>query len=99
MEKKEFQKQREKELLKLRTILGQTFNNDNGIRTLKLIKELSGYDKTNIVKNLDGTISTDAMLYNEGRRDIYLELRKFLSNNILTKVEILQEGDESTTKK
>ena len=79
--------------------MGQTFNNDNGVRALKLIKDLSGYDKTNVIKNPDGTISKDAMLYNEGRRDIYLEIRKFLPNNVLTKVEILQEGDESTIKK
>jgi hypothetical protein len=85
-------KDTEKRLLQLRTILTQTFKTANGVRCLKLIKELSGYDKPNVIKGSDGDLALHAMVYNEGRRDVYLELRKFLSDDILNKVEILEEG-------
>jgi hypothetical protein len=79
----------DRKMLKLKTILNQTFNNDNGINSLLLIKELSGYDMSNKVITSTGDLSALAMAYNEGRRDIYLELRRLLSSELLAKIEKL----------
>jgi len=57
-----------------------------GVDIVKFIYTRSGYSIP-ILALKDGEVSLNAMVYNEGRRSMYLDLRKFLSKEFLCKVE------------
>ena len=72
----------------LREILYQTFKSDPGNRVLAYLYHTCGYGEPNIINKPDGSINAEAMMYNEGRRSVYMELRNFIDPEILKKVEI-----------
>lgn len=81
----------QQEKIKLKTLFIQVFNNEPGYRVLQFImNELCGYQLPNTSMTAMGDLSVHAMLHNEGRRGVYLDLRKFLSEDILKKVELDQ---------
>lgn len=82
--------QAEKEFLKLKTLFLQVFNNEPGFTVLHYImNELCGYQFTNIVNNAETReLLLNSMLFNEAKRDVWLRIRRFLSKDILKRVEI-----------
>jgi len=55
---------------------------------LKMIYDSSGYSKHLLMtSSVSGEVNTSAMVYREGRRSLYTDLRQFLPKGILKKVE------------
>lgn len=68
--------------------LQETFATPHGKRTLKHIMQICGYQGVSIVGDpTTGDVHDRGTLYNEARRNIYLELRAFIHSNILKDVE------------
>lgn len=80
----------ESEFIKLKSLFIQVFNNEPGYKILNFImNDLCGYQDSSVVRNAaTNHLEVEALVYNEGRRSVYLDLRKLLSSDILKKVEI-----------
>ena len=79
----------EREIIKLKSLFLQVFNNEAGYRVLHHIMNLCGYHETNIVNNAKTReLLLESMLFNEAKRDTWLRIRPLLSKDILKKVEI-----------
>jgi hypothetical protein len=75
----------------LRQDLRQTFSSTHGKRALRFLLEICGFHNVSIVGNPQtGDVHDRGTLYNEARRNVYLELRAYLSNEILRDVEFYQ---------
>jgi hypothetical protein len=82
------EKQKNKEKLKIMSYFNKTFASEEGIKTLRYLKNTCGFDKISIVGNaVTGDINYRSTLYNEARRAVYLELRQFIKTEILKQVE------------
>ena len=69
--------------------LNETFATGHGRRTLRYLMGLCGYQNPSVVADpATGEIQTQSTVYNEARRNLYLTLRKHLSKETLTAVEI-----------
>lgn len=77
------------ELIKLKTWFIQTFKTEPGHKALQYImSDLCGFNKHNIVvNNQTGELLTNAMLYNEARRSVYVSMRGLLVPEIIQRVE------------
>ena len=63
-------------------------NTPEGIRVLRHIFLMCGYSKSSIVMNRESyEINTQSTVYNEARRNLYLEMRSFLDKKNLMKIE------------
>lgn len=68
--------------------LNTTFSTPEGKRTLKFIKDLCGFGVSNIGANTAmGMDIKDGTFHNAARQSIYLELRNYISTQILKDVE------------
>ncbi len=77
----------QEDIVKLRTAFSQVFNTTMGHKVLKYIQDdLCIYHERNR-PILDGDISSNAMIYNQGRRDVFADIRKLLSPETVTKSE------------
>lgn len=88
--KKKLKKQSE-DFEKKRQEISKLFNTDSGIKILKLLRKSCNFDNVSTVLSQHGEINTNATIYNEGRRSIYIELRKYLNNDLRANAE--KEGD------
>lgn len=85
-----------KEFGLLKKDFNETFATAAGRRVLRWLVEQSGYQVPNTVGDpRSGEILERATWYNEGRRNLYLQIRKFLKREILIDAEIRTEEDES----
>lgn len=85
-----------KEAALLRKDFNETFATPSGRRVLRWIVEQSGFLLPNTVADpRSGEILERATWYNEGRRNFYLQIRKFLKREILIEAEIRTFEDES----
>ncbi len=85
MKRKEIQTE---DFNKLRKSFSEVFAGEAGENALKHIKNMCGYDKSSIVIDTrSGEINDRATLFNEARRVVYLEIRRFVDSEILKKVE------------
>lgn len=75
---------------KMRVIFDQTFNlkNEASISALQVIKAWSGYDMPNRPLTTQGDLAELSVIHNEARRGLYLEMRKYISDDVLNEVEI-----------
>lgn len=58
-----------------------------GIELLREIMQRSGFINKNVVTSTDMSIDPYSMVYNEGRRSIYLELRNGIPKSAISKIE------------
>lgn len=86
------QKQQEKELLSERkqrlAEMARVLNTAEGIAVFRRIKDLCGYQDPSVCMNGQGSLDPYMTNYNEARRDIWLELRKFISRENLILIEL-----------
>jgi len=76
------------EIAQLRKDMNETFATASGRRTLRWIMELCGYQRPSIIADpVSGNPLLDGTIYNEARRNLYLSLRRYLSQEILIPVE------------
>lgn len=69
--------------------LNATFKSAEGKRTLRFLMELCGYQKPSVVINNENSdVATMSTVYNEARRNLYLEVRDYIKPSILKDVEL-----------
>lgn len=73
----------------LKRMISRVFSTDEGAVALAIIRKLSGFGQSTLTRSgTTGEILEKSMIYNEGRRDTYGELRTFINDETLKKVEI-----------
>jgi len=76
------------EVAKRRGVLNTVFSSPDGVRALRIIMEMCGYDKSDFAADpTTGEIQERGTLYNLARRTIYVELRRQIKPETLMKVE------------
>jgi hypothetical protein len=86
-EEKEAYQQREKDALT--KDFSDTFATSSGIKTLRAIMKACGYQSSSTVADPStGEIQLHSTAYNEGRRNMYLWIRKLVSKETLIAVEL-----------
>jgi len=84
-------KKHNKERKQLEADVRKVFSSAAGLNVLKYLKEQCGYQFPSVVLNLETKeVSVSSTIYNEARRNLYLDLRKMVSEAILIKVEVEQ---------
>ena len=75
----------------------KVFSNDEGKVVLKHIKEeICRYEKTTLSYDVNKSLDTNAMAYNEGRRVVWNEIKKLLKDTILLDIEKLKlKGEQN----
>ena len=67
----------------------KVFSSDEGVRVLRWLMLECGYQARSVVVNKQTQqIYTESTIYNEGRRNLYLQLRQYMTPKILLPVEI-----------
>ena len=89
--KNEYLEQQKKKSREFTQMMQTACKNDLCLKILKFTFDRSGVDKPNISRDDSGNIDTKAMMYNEGRRSLYLELRPFLTRAARIEIEIGNE--------
>lgn len=85
----------EKRKAKLMRCINTVFSTEDGRVVLQFLMELCGYQKTSIVGDpRTGDLFDRGTFYNEARRAIYLELRRFVRPDILKSVEFTTSLEE-----
>lgn len=89
------QEQQEKRRAKLKRCVNTVFSTEEGRVVLHHLMELCGYQKTSIVGDpRTGDLQDRGTFYNEARRAVYLELRRFIRPDILKSVEFTTTLEE-----
>lgn len=91
------QREKQKEALKkakdarekqLRNILIDLCGKAEGILFIRHLMKICGYQKTSIVGNPQtGDLQERGTFYNEARRNVYLEIRRYIPSKFLKKIE------------
>lgn len=86
---KKQQEKQEKRKAKLKKCINEVFATEDGRVVLQFLMELCGYQKTSIVGDpRTGDLFDRGTFYNEARRAVYLELRRFVRPEILRTIEL-----------
>lgn len=89
------EKKRAEQLALLQQDFRETFATPHGKRTLRTIMDLAGYQKPSIIADPNtGDPLPYGTIYNEGRRNLYLSIRKLLRADILIEVENKDLGND-----
>jgi hypothetical protein len=75
-------------LRKLEQDFAQVFGTAAGKRVLSFITISSGFTVPSVVVTETGAVDATGTLFNEARRGLYLDMRKFIKPEILREVEI-----------
>lgn len=84
-------KKAEAQLLAMQRYARDTFGTTDGKVILRYLHDTAGFTKSSICTDPEtGEVQSQATAYHQGRRDVYLELRKLLSKSpdILAEVEL-----------
>ena len=72
----------------LKDIFSEVCATAEGILAFRYVMEICGYQQVSITGDpATGDIQDRGTLYNEARRNVYLELRKIIPNQFLKKIE------------
>ena len=82
-QKLEHDKQQEK----FRHAFNGVFNTADGLIVLKWLCDQCGYQKASIMFNREGEVNPQSLVYNEARRNIYLQIREMILPETLAKIE------------
>jgi len=96
---KERQAEEAKKELAIRTMFLQAFKGEPGKRALEIIYNMTGYCDPILSMKGDQSLDHEAMLYNEGRRSIWRQIRYYVDSDLLTHVEITAPRIERKTMK
>lgn len=87
----------QKKTLRLIRCMNTVFGTEEGLVVLRHLVEICGYEKSDIVGNIQsGEILDRSTFYNAVRRGLYVELRKFIKTDILKKAEYEDEAAAAT---
>jgi len=79
---------------KLEIAVKETFMTEQGKIVLKYLADVSGFLLPNMPRNEGGTLDKDALVFNEGMRTLYLELRNLVPKDIVFEAENLTFNEE-----
>lgn len=82
------EKQKEAESKKLQKAFCECFATESGKVVLKWLMDQCSYQRPLIAVNPQTGESLNTTLYAEGRRTLYLRVRKFLHRDILSQIEV-----------
>jgi len=72
----------------IRNVITVACAKSEGIQLMRYLMEICGYQKIDTVMNpATGEINPIASMYNQARRNVYVELRRLIPKRILTKIE------------
>lgn len=82
--------ERKKEIFKQRQEMSiEVAKIDAGIDYIRYIRDICGFEISSVnINPISGEISERNTVYNEARRSVYLELRKYLPKKLLAKIEL-----------
>lgn len=96
--KEELKQKNLEEYRKFRTALQMMCKDANGQIVLRHICKISGFWQSTIVKKGDGVsmmgVDVNGMLINEGRRSLYLDIRRPMSDEGRRLIESKTEGED-----
>lgn len=96
----EQRKKTESENRKLRGAIDGVLRTENGKLLFKHLFYICGYNKLPIVQHpTTGLLLTDNMVYNVGRRGIYVQLRELATYDLLKVAEELAENPQENERK
>lgn len=80
------------EEIRFRQDMARVANTESGRAVLREIMKQCGYQKPSVVANPQTCeLNAGSTFYNEGRRNLWLRLRSFISNDMLALVELFDE--------
>lgn len=95
----ELKEKNREEYKKFRLALQAVANDANGILVLRHICKISGFFKTSVViKGGNGVmngVDVESTLVNEGRRGLYLDIRRPMSDDVRRLIESKDQGEEN----
>lgn len=72
----------------LRNIFNELCTKAEGILAMRHLMQICGYDQSSVVANTQtGEIQSLGTLYNEGRRNVYREIRHYINPKFLKRIE------------
>lgn len=77
-----------------KALFSQTFDDQEAQDSLRVIYDLCGSNEVSVCRTTDGSVDTGATLYNEGRRSVWLDIRKLLPSYVLEYVEVTMAFNE-----
>ena len=78
---------RKEEIKAKREIYAEVCEGGDPIHLLRDIYKMSGYNNHLITFNADGSVNKDSMMWKEGRRSLYIELRAYLPKKVIRRIE------------
>ena len=72
---------------KERNYVDEVASTEAGRVVLRELMKLCGFTEVSAVRNLDGSVDSGPLFFNEGRRSVYLDIRKFVSPKNLRIIE------------
>lgn len=78
---------RKAEVKRRKDTYAEVCEGENPIHLLRDIYKMSGYNNHLITFNTDGSVNKDSMMWKEGRRSLYIELRAYLPKKMLKRIE------------
>lgn len=88
----DFRKKKEAEFKKLRDRISKVSKDPNVLFMLRHLKNICGQAHSSIVVNSQtGEVNQTSTLVNEARRSVYLDIRKLLTDEVISLVETKEE--------
>lgn len=78
----------------VRRDFNEVFGTSAGKNVLRVLHELAGFTRSDIVGDKDGVIHLKSSEYNMAFRNYYLKIRSFVNNDILRDVELPLKDNE-----
>lgn len=83
------QEKKQAELIRLKKDFIEVFSSDAGVRVGRALMNWCGFHSVSVVADpTTGEINDRSTLYNEARRNLYLEMRSFLNREIIKAIEV-----------
>lgn len=79
-----------------KALFSRTFEDRDAQDSLRVIYDLCGSNEISVCRTADGSVDTGATLFNEGRRSVWLDIRKLLPSYVLEYVEVTLAFNEDT---
>lgn len=87
-EKKLKEKERKEKIGRIKKDFSECFATPVGLRALEHIIKMSCFNESSVGMTKDGIMDFNATIHNEGRRGLYLDMRKMIDKDILKKAEL-----------
>ena len=88
--KKQAKTKAQHEAAKFKERLNKVAATDDGQYVLNKLMGMCGFALTSVHVREDGSVDTEAISYNEGRRAVWLDMRRYIDPRFLKKIEFMR---------